>query len=366
MEFDFSEEQEQFRDQLRRALARPELGKDAARSVLNGEAAHSAASWQLLADIGVPAIMIDEEHGGLGLGPLELCVAAEEIGRSLAPVPFLSSTVILAEAIRCFGSKEQRRKWLPGLADGSVIGSWAMHEEGGGAFEFSCTTRIADGKLTGRKRPVLDAGIASLLLVGATNADGEFVLAVAEGDDPDLHVEPVGTVDPSRPCGALSFSGAAAEILPGGGLAGWRDLLRQAAILSAFSQLGMADSALAMARAYVLERHAFGRKIGSYQAIKHKLADIYARNELARAHCYYGAWALHTGARELRLAAAGARCSATDAATFAAQENMQVHGGISFTWEADCHLYYRRARQDALLLGPVQEWQDLLVDELAT
>jgi alkylation response protein AidB-like acyl-CoA dehydrogenase len=138
----------------------------------------------------------------------------------------------------------------------------------------------------------------------------------------------------------------------------------RAAVLIAFEQVGGADVCLAMAKDYAMTRYAFGRQIASFQAIKHKLADMYVNNELARSNAYYGAWALSTNARELPLAAAAARISATQAFDYAAKENTQTHGGIGFTWEADCHFYYKRSRQLGLALGPQRAWKDKLVSEL--
>jgi alkylation response protein AidB-like acyl-CoA dehydrogenase len=148
---------------------------------------------------------------------------------------------------------------------------------------------------------------------------------------------------------------------------GWesvRGVLDRAAVLVAFAQVGGASACLEMATGYAKERHAFGRPIGSFQAIKHKLADVYVATELARSNAYYGAWALETGAAELTLAAATARVSASEAFFQAAKENIQVHGGIGFTWEMDCHLYYRRAKHLGLLLGSVRHWKDRVVSEL--
>jgi alkylation response protein AidB-like acyl-CoA dehydrogenase len=140
--------------------------------------------------------------------------------------------------------------------------------------------------------------------------------------------------------------------------------LNRAAIMTAFEQVGGSDSCLAMAKDYAMQRYAFGRLIASYQAIKHKLADMYVNTELARSNAYYGAWALSTNARELPLAAAAARVSATQAFDYASKENIQTHGGIGFTWEVDCHLYYKRSRELGLSLGPQRTWKDKLVTEL--
>jgi hypothetical protein len=174
------------------------------------------------------------------------------------------------------------------------------------------------------------------------------------------------SIDPSRRHAEIDFSNASAEALgkAGEGWAHMSNVLNRAAIMTAFEQVGGADSCLAMAKDYAMQRYAFGRLIGSYQAIKHKLADMYVNTELARSNAYYGAWALHTNARELPLAAAAARVSATQAFDFASKENTQTHGGIGFTWEADCHFYYKRSRALGLSLGPQRTWKDKLVTEL--
>ncbi len=163
-----------------------------------------------------------------------------------------------------------------------------------------------------------------------------------------------------------TFQDAPAEALGKAG-EGWAitsRVLDRAAIMTAFEQVGAADSCLAMAKAYAMDRYAFGRPIASYQAIKHKLADMYVNNELARSNAYYGAWALSTDAPELPVAAAAARVSATQAFDYAAKENIQTHGGVGFTWEFDCHLFYKRSRELALSLGAQRSWKDKLVTAL--
>lgn len=179
-----------------------------------------------------------------------------------------------------------------------------------------------------------------------------------------------GSIDPTRPLATLTFADTPAEPLGEG--AGWDTLQRildRAAVLFAFEQVGGADAALEMVRNYSLSRYAFGRPIGSFQAIKHKLADVYIANELARSNAYYAALALSKDAPELRLAAATARVAACEAFERAARENMQVHGGVSATWAHDCHLYYRRARHLGSCIGTVQQWRDraagLLIEQYA-
>jgi alkylation response protein AidB-like acyl-CoA dehydrogenase len=177
----------------------------------------------------------------------------------------------------------------------------------------------------------------------------------------------VKTVDPTRSHARVVFDNVAAEPLGAPG-AGWplvRKLLDRAAVLVAFEQVGGAQAALDMAREYAMGRFAFGRPIASFQAIKHKLVDMYVALELARSNAYYGAWALSTDAPDLPVAAAAARVSATEAFWLAAKENIQTHGGMGFTWEFDCHLYYRRAKLLALSLGSARRWKHELMNRLA-
>jgi alkylation response protein AidB-like acyl-CoA dehydrogenase len=358
MNLDFSPEQKQFREHMRRFLQKSD-GVAQARSIIEGKVQHySAPIWKGLAEMSVQAIAIPEEHSGIGLGALELCVAAEEIGRALAPVPFLSSVCLCAEAIRLFGSEEQKAKWLPGLASGELIGTWAEADHPGD----EASLRL--GALAGTKVPVLDGMVAHVAVVLMQDATGAPALLLCDLMQSAVKRQPVKTIDPTRPAARLTFAGAAVERLADAGGSAWRTLSNRAAVFLAFEQLGSAETALAMACAYAQQRVAFGRKVGSFQGIKHKLADMYTKIQLARCHCYYGAWAISTDAAEVPLAAAGARCSAIDALDFAAQENIQVHGGIGVTWEANCHLFYRRARLNALLLGPRHVWQDRLVASL--
>jgi alkylation response protein AidB-like acyl-CoA dehydrogenase len=225
--------------------------------------------------------------------------------------------------------------------------------------------QVAEGKLTGVKIPVTDGDVAHLAVVLAKEGGrpGLFIVDLGEAA---VQRETVATLDPTRSAARLTFDGASAERLgpPGEGMELAQAVFDRAAVLIAFEQLGGAGRALEMARDYALNRYAFGRLIGSFQAIKHKLADVYVKNELARSHAYYGAWALESGASELAEAAAAARIAACDAYWFAAKENIQVHGGMGFTWDMDCHLYYRRSRQLGLVAGAPGVWKERLVEQL--
>jgi acyl-CoA dehydrogenase len=348
MQFDFNEQQNEFRQEARRFLA-AECPPDRVRKALEG-GGFDRPLWQGVAEMGFLGIAISEEHGGLGLGYLELCAVAEEFGRSLAPLPILSSIYLAAEAIKSFGTPEQQAQWLPKIAAGATIGCLAS-AEGERLTEKGVRIAFANGMLSGTKAPVLDGDIADIAIVLAKDGDALSLVLV----------------DPTRGQAELTFNSAAGERLGerGEGWANLQILLDRAAVLVAFEQIGGADRALEMGRDYALERMAFGRQIGSFQAIKHMLADMYVSATLARSNAYYGAWAISTGAAELPRAAATARVSATNAFRHCAKNNIQVHGGMGFTWQMDCHLFYRRANQLALALGSLPDWEEKLVTRLA-
>src|SRR5579871_2084526 len=369
MNFDFSDDQKQLRDEARKFLSE-KCSPKAVRAVLDGKAPYDRELWKGLAEMGFLGVAIPESYGGAGAGYLELCVIAEEMGRALAPVPFSSTVYLFAEAILIAGSEEQKKRLLPKVASGEIIGTFARAEGPGAVLPKNIRTTLKGGKLNGKKIAVIDGPIAdyAVVLARASDEPGErgLQLALVDLKGSGVKRKECTTLDASRGHADISFENANAEALGKIG-EGWSDtsrVLDRAAILTAFEQVGGADVCLAMAKEYAMTRYAFGRPIASFQAIKHKLADMYIGNELARSNAYYGAWALSTNARELPLAAAAARVSATQAFDYASKENTQAHGGIGFTWEADCHFYYKRSRQLGLALGPQRTWKDKLVTEL--
>jgi acyl-CoA dehydrogenase len=367
MNFEFADELKQLRDQARRFLAE-KSPPGVVRQVLDGAEPYAAALWRDMAEMGWLGAAIPEQYGGAGLGYEGLCVLAEELGRALAPVPFASSAYLATEAILAAGSETQKRKMLPRLADGSTIGTFALAEGLGQPDPGSVHTRAVGGRLSGSKWPVADGGIADLAVVAARDETDEIALFLVDLTGAGVTRHNLTTVDPSRNHARIEFAGAEAEKL-GSGVTGWpavQMLLERAAIMIAFEQVGGADACLQMARDYAMERYAFGRPIGSFQAIKHKLADVYVAIELARSNAYYGAWALSAEAAELPLAAAAARVSATEAFHLASKENIQTHGGIGFTWDVDCHLYYRRSKLLALAVGGAPWWKNRLVELIET
>ena len=364
MNFDFSDEQKQLQDQARRYLA-DKCPPSAVRAVLEGSQSYDRDLWVGLGELGFLGAAIPEEYGGVGLGHLELCVIAEELGRAIAPVPVASSIYLAAEFLMAAGSEDQKQAWLPKLASGETIGTFAYGEGLGRVTEKSIKATVSGGKLTGTKSPVADGDIADMAVVAAREG-GKVSLYLVDLTGPGVTRETVESIDPTRGQSVLVFKDAPAERLGAAG-EGWRlasEVMDRAAILLAFEQVGGSDRALEMGRDYALDRMAFGRPIGSFQAVKHILADMYVAATLARSNAYYGAWALSTGSSELPVAAATARVSATQAFQHCSKNNIQVHGGMGFTWAFDCHLYYRRSNNLALTLGSQSTWEDLLIDRL--
>ncbi|MFN9925802.1 MAG: acyl-CoA dehydrogenase family protein [Phenylobacterium sp.] len=364
MNFDYSDDQKFLKSEARTFLD-ANCTTARVRKVLDDDAkAFDAELWAQVAAQGWLGAAIPEEHGGLGLGHVELCAIAEELGRVVAPIPFASTVYFLAEAVMLAGSDAQKAAILPKIAAGEVIGCVATSEGPGPVSSQTLKCTVSGGRLSGVKLPVTDGDIAThaLVLARENGETGLFLADLSSG----VTREPLQTLDPTRDAARLTFDGCAAERLgaPGEGMALLEQVNDRAAVLLAFEQCGGADKALEMAKAYALERYAFGRVIASYQAIKHKLADIYVKNELARSNAYYGAWALNTNAPELPVAASAARIAASEAFWFAAKENIQTHGGIGFTWEVDAHLYYRRSRQLALVAGAPRVWKERLVSHL--
>lgn len=365
MNFDFSDDQKFLKNEARKFLD-ANCPTSRVRKVLDDDAkAYDADLWKAVAGQGWLGAAIPEAHGGLGLGHLELCVIAEELGRAVAPIPFASTVYFLAEAIMLAGDEQQKAELLPKIAAGEIIGAVATSEGPGVVTASNLQASVVDGKLSGVKVPVTDGDIADLALVLAKE-NGKPGLYLVDLNAASVTREAVKTLDPTRDAAKLTFNGAATRRL--GGAGDGIELLEQifdrAAVLLAFEQTGGADRCLEMAKEYAMERYAFGRVIASYQAIKHKLADMYVKNELSRSNAYYGAWALNTNAPELPVAASAARIAASEAYWFGSKENIQTHGGIGFTWEMDCHLHYRRSRQLSLVAGAPRVWKERLVSHL--
>ncbi len=362
MNFEFSEDQLFIRDQARNFLGQ-ESTAAVVRSILDNPEPYHQPLWQKIVDLGWTAMAIPEAYGGLGLGYLELCVVAEELGRSLAPVPFSSSVYLATEAIKAWGNEQQKQRYLPRLAAGELIGTLAS-SEGQGALEVNAT--VEEGVLQGVKLPVPDGDVADFAVVIARDPNGDAGLYLVNLEGPGVQRRVLASMDPSRSQAQLTFAQAPVERLGESedGCHSLAELLDKAAVLFAFEQIGGSQAAMDMGIAYTRDRYAFGRPVASFQAIKHKFADMFVALELARANAYYGAWALSCDAPDLPLAAATARVSATDAYYQITRENIQAHGGMGFTWEFDCHLYYRRAQLLSVAIGSQPQWKDAVASRL--
>ena len=354
MNLDFTDEQNELRDAVRKFLVN-ESPVAMARENIDATKPYSDAVWKGLADMGVTALMLPESCGGHGMGALELCVVAEEVGRQNACVPLISSLYLATQTMLLGSTEAQQQVWLSRVATGTIATLAAPLDETQGAKAIA-NLPVFDGKaLNGVAALVSDGAIAEFAVVLAKDSSGKAVFVVADLDA-SVARRTLDCIDNSRPYAELTFKATPATALDN--CADALDVLQQvryrAAVLVAFEQVGGADKALEIAVAYARERKAFGKPIGVYQAIKHKLADIFTQNQLA----------LNSNAPELAKAAAGARVSASQAFTFAAQESMQTHGGMGFTWEVDCQLFYKRARQLGVMLGSVHEWREVLAKEL--
>jgi acyl-CoA dehydrogenase len=354
MNFDLSDEQKMLGEQARALLAE-RSPFDHLRTLIDTGAEWDEPLWRELGTMGFLGASIPEAYGGLGMGALDLGVISEALGRANAAVPFLSSIILCAEAIKLAGSEAQKAKYLPGLASGEMVGCFASAEGPGPLFATAST--LEGGRLIGSKTPVSDAGIAHVAVV-LVKGEG---FALVELDQPAVVKTKLDSFDQLRPHYRLDFAGAVAEMMPG--LGTLSNLFDRAAVQGAFEATGAADACLHMARDYALDRQIFGRSLASYQAIKHKLAELAVQVELSRSNAYYGGWAADEASAELPAAAAAARLTALAAFETGARENLQVHGGIGYTQEANCHFFYRRERMMAVALGGRDYWADRLIKQ---
>ncbi len=375
MNFAFSEEQEEFRETLRRFFEERASSLDVRRTMETREGFDAALWKQMGEELGLQGVGIPEAYGGQGFGFLELAIVQEEMGRVLFPAPYFGSIGLAANAILNAGSEDQKRALLPGIASGETIGSLALLEGKGGwdAAQIGLEFR-PDGdsvRITGAKELVVDAPCANLWIVAGRSpgSKGEqgIGLAVVRGDDPGVRVAPCDSLDLTRKLGRVEFADSRGEVMAGAGNDAAKALektLRQASTLLAAECAGGAARCLEMAVAYAKTRHQFARPIGSFQAIKHKCAEMLLEVETAKSGAYYAAWAASEDDAELAIASSMAKACCAEAFLQTSTENIQIHGGIGFTWEHDAHLYYRRAKSNEMLLGSPGTHRAQLATEL--
>lgn len=372
MRFSFTDEQEEFRGILRRFLEDKSPTTEV-RRLMETDGGYDPEVWrQLSQELGLTAVHIPEEYGGQGFGFVELGIVVEEMGRALLCAPYFASTVMAASAILNAGTEDRKRALLPGIASGEVIASLACAEDGGrwDAALVSLTATPADGgyRLDGHKSFVLDGQNAGLFVVLArrpgTEGDEGLSFFTVAADAEGLACAPLETLDPTRKQARLTFDGVAAELLgeEGTAAAPYAKTIDQAAACLANEMVGGAERLRESAVDYSLLRVQFGRAIGSFQAIKHRLADMLLEVEMARSAAYFAAAAADEDTEDLPTAASLAKAAAADAYMQAAITTVQLHGGIGFTWDNDTHLWFKRAKSSEVFLGLPDEHRDRMLE----
>jgi len=347
MDFTFSPEQDALREAVRSFLER-EAGRDEVRRMIDDGARFPDDLWQRIAKLGWTGLLVPEAAGGAGLGLVDLVVVQEELAKRALPGPFLSSAVQATLAASRLGEAEL----LVGLADGSRRGTLALEEQGAGdpLGNVACrAVRSGDGwLLDGLKPVVLDGDSADWALVVARDDAGLATFLVEQPA-----AEPVPALDVTRRLSRLELrQRPARRVGPGGDQAHLlRRVMDDVAVAVCGDTLGACDAALAMAADYATVRVQFGRPIGSFQAIRHKIVDMLHNLELARVGTHYAAWTSDVDAPDRAAAAAMAKGFVGEAGNMITAENIQVHGGVGFTWDVDCHLYFRRVKQNDVLFG---------------
>jgi len=324
MNFDFSDDQQAIKRTAKELLA--DRFEPARVRALAEEGHYDDEAWKELCELGWPGIFIGEEHGGQGLGTVELVILMEELGYTLAPLPFLSNAAA-GLVLEAAGSDEQKRRWLPGIASGEARGTVGLLKDG-------------DARL------VPDADSADVILL--LGHEGAQIVEASAAE-----IEPVDTMDPTRRYSRVHADGSG-DPLEGDRIPG---ISRVAAALAA-ELTGVAQRAMEMSVEYARERKQFGRPIGAYQAVSHRCAQMLLETEGARSASYYAAWCAEAEPETLPLAACMAKAYASDAGWRVCTSALQVHGGIGFTWEHDLHFFLKRAKVDALLYGSAREHRE--------
>ncbi|HET7524264.1 MAG TPA: acyl-CoA dehydrogenase family protein [Acidimicrobiales bacterium] len=369
MNFAFSEEQEELRKAVRRFLE-DKSPEAEVRRLMDTTDGYDPAVWSQMADqLGLQGLIIPEEFGGSGYSYVELIVVLEEMGRSLLCAPYFSSVALAANLLLVSGDDGAKKDYLPGIASGSTIATVAL-AEASGRWDEEGVTLEASGSgdswtLTGEKLYVLDGHTADLVLVAARTSAGVSVFAVDKGAS-GFSATPLSTMDQTRKQAKLTFDSTPARLIgtDGQGWAAVSKMLDLAAVALAAEQVGGAQKVLDMAVEYAKVRVQFGRPIGSFQAIKHKCADMLLEVESAKSAAYYAGWAAAEDNDELPVVASLAKSYCSEAYFHATAENIQIHGGIGFTWEHPAHLYFKRAKSSELLFGDPTYHRELLAQRI--
>ncbi len=365
MNFAFSDEQEQLRSFVRGFLEE-KSSESAVREQMASEIGYDQAVWQQMANqMGLQALAIPEEYGGQGFGFLEQVVVLEEMGRALLCSPYFSSCVLGANTLLHSDDEDAKKTYLPAIATGTKRATLAFTEEKGRWDETAVTMQASynngQWQLDGTKTYVLDGHTADLILLAARTEAGVSLFCV-DMEAKGLTRTPLATMDQTRKQAKLDFSKVAAKLIGKDGK-GWTvmsTVLDLAAVALAAEQVGGAQKCLDMSVEYAKARVQFGRPIGSFQSIKHKCADMLVQVESAKSAAYYAGWCAAEMNEELAHVASLAKSYCSEAYFQAAAENIQIHGGIGFTWEHGAHLYFKRAKSSELLFGDPSYHRELL------
>jgi alkylation response protein AidB-like acyl-CoA dehydrogenase len=364
VQFEFDESQQIIR-QLTRDVLTKESPATAVRETLIDPAGYSPAVWQQLADLGLMGVMIPEEYGGQGLGLVEQALVLEEMGRAAYPGPYFATAILGATTLLAGGTDQQKARYLPDIASGKLKATLAIHEDQA-AWEPEAVSlaarRTGNGYLlNGRKTLVPYGNVADLILVAARtssggDADGGITIFAVPASASGIRVRPLTTMDLTNRVDVVTFEGVAVgdDQVVGGSDRGWpvlEKVLEIAAVAASAEMLGAARKSLEMSTEYVTTRVQFSQPVGSFQAVKHKCAEMLMAAEQAHSAAYYAAWAQSAGAEDASLAASVAKAYVSDAARKVCGDAIQVHGGIGFTWDYDLHLYFKRAKHLEPLYG---------------
>ncbi len=369
MNFAFSEEQEELR-RITRQFLESKSPETEVRRLMETTEGYDPAVWSQMAnELGLQSLVIPEEYGGQGFTYVELTVVLEEMGRALLAAPFYSTVVLATNAVLHSGDEAAKKEILPGIASGETIATLALTEPNGkwdlSGVEATATKSGDAWTIDGTKMFVLDGHVADVIIVAARTGAGLSLFKV-DGDAAGLTRTPLATMDQTRKQAKLEFSGVPATLI---GTDGGADevlgrVLDLAVVALAAEQVGGAQKVLDMSVEYAKDRVQFGRPIGSFQAIKHKCADMLLEVESAKSAAYYAAWCAAELNDELPEVACLAKAYCSEAYFHSAAENIQIHGGIGFTWEHPAHLYFKRAKSSELLFGDPTYHRELLAQRL--
>ena len=375
MELEFTSDQEELRDSVRAVLARectPGFVREVAEQRIAGADVDCEPLWSHMVELGWPALTVPESAGGLGFGTVELAVLVEALGQSMAPGPLLSTVSQYVAAIREAGSPGQHDRFLRPVAEAGRTGSLALDDQVG---VVTTAQRAGAGwVLTGAKHLVMEAPAVDAFVVvartGDGDGDGDLGAFVVPRDAPGLAVEPVRSLDPTRLIGSVVLRdvavGAEATLgAPGPTTsAAIRRAVQEATVALALETVGTTQMIFDITLAYAKEREQFGVPIGSFQAIKHKFADMVIAIERARATGYFAALTIAERDDRATMATSMAKAAAGDAQRLVGKEGIQIHGGIGYTWEHDIHLYVRRAKAGDALFGTATDHRAAVADLL--